>query len=104
MAELSFYVHGKRVAYLSRHVVFVLLLVFPSILDPPAIAAEPGRIATFSLAYICSSSGALLDGENHIGTKSPDPLAPSILGHCKYRSATPSKVQQPRAVVHLKEI
>lgn len=67
-------------------------------------AVEPGRVANLSLVYICSSSRASLDSGNRIGTHLPDPLAPSVLGHCKYISATSSKAQPPRAVVHFKKI
>lgn len=60
-------------------------------------------IVTLSLAYICGNSRASPDSGNHIGTQSRDPLAPSMLGHRMYRSATSSKVQQPHAVVHFKK-
>ena len=70
----------------------------------PAIVVEPGRIATLSPAQICGTGArASPDSFDYIGIQFPVPLAPSILGHYKYRTATSSKVRLPRAVVHFEK-
>ena len=57
---------------------------------------EPGRIATLSLAFICGTvSRALRDSFDYTGTQFPVPLAPSILGHCKFELQLPQKFNSP---------